>query len=228
MRDFKKNLLITLALAVGLLGADALASNVQRYFRDVKLPTQVVMEHQKWATPLLASTNYIVTTNVGTTSNAAAAITTFAHQPDYPRNLTITPSASTAQVGACTITVTGTNIYGATITEDFSISSTQSSATTGNKAFATVTNIAMPAACETTPYQATWIVGIGAKLGVKHCTAQAGDLVFSVFGGAYESTRGTLGSDSSHVESNTFTCTGTMDGATQVDVYYVQNFGCGP
>jgi hypothetical protein len=215
------------AILLLLFGATAFAG-IKPYYQDLKLPTQAMMEHQQWATPIVATTNYIVTTNAGPTSAAAAAITTFAHQPDYPRNLTITPTGTTGDVESCVITVTGTNFFDRSITEDFTFAADASTVQTGNKAFKTVTNISFPASCESGGFAATWIVGVGSKLGLKRCMDAAGFSVFSAFNNAYETTRGTTAVSATAVESNTFIPNGTMDAAKPVDLFFIQNFRCFP
>lgn len=218
---------LTFAALLVLVTATAQAAPVRRLYQDVYLPTQKVIERQTIAAPLLAATNYIVTTNAGPTSGAAAAITTFAHQPDVPRNLTITPTGTTGDVEACVITVTGTNIFNAAITEDFTFIADASTVQTGAKAFKTVSNVAFPASCESGGFAATWIVGIGSKLGLTKCLANAGDIFHALFNGATE-TVGTVAANATLVHSNTYTPTGTMDGVKNVVLDYIQNFGCFP
>lgn len=198
----------------------------QRFNRDIKLPSQAILEHQTITTPVVATTNYVLTTNAGPTSAAAATITSFTAQPDVPRNLTITPTGTTTDVESCVITVTGTNFSGATISETFTFAANASTAQTGNKAFKTVSSVAFPADCESGGFAATWIVGVGTKLGLNHCVDKAGYLAFSVFDGAYETTRGTMAVNATAIESNTFIPNGTPDAAKNVEVFYVQNFRC--
>jgi hypothetical protein len=218
---------ISALLLTVLLSTSAHAAPVRRLYQDVKLPTQQVIERQTITTPIVATTNYIVTTNAGPTSGAAAAITSFAHQPDVPRNLTITPTGTTGDVEACVITVTGTNIFNQSISETFTFIADASSAVVGNKAFKTVTNVAFPASCESGGFAATWIVGVGAKLGLNRCMASAGDVIHAKFNGASE-TVGTVAASASAVGSNTYTPTGTPDAAKDVVVDYIQNFACFP
>ena len=222
----KKIFIFTLMAMMAQTSAQA--APVKRLAQDVKLPTQAVMERQTITNPIVATTNRVLATHAGATSAAIATVTTMTAQPDVPRNLTITPTGTTGDVEACIITVTGTNINGATISETFTFLADASTATTGNKAFKTVTSISFPANCESGGFAATWIVGVGSKLGLKRCVANAGDLVFSEFDGAYETTRGTLAANATAVESNTFTPNGTMDAAKSVIVNYIQNFGCFP
>jgi hypothetical protein len=220
-----KNFIFITALALTLFSIESFAVP-QRFNRDIKLPSQAIMEHQTMTTPIVATTNRILTTNAGPTSGAALNITSFTAQPDVPRNLTITPTGTTGDVEACVVTVTGTNFSGATITEAFTFLADASTAQTGNKAFKTVTNVAFPASCESGGFAATWIVGVGSKLGVNHCADKAGYYVFSVFDGAYETTRGTMAVNATAIESNTFIPNGTMDAAKNVELFYIQNFRC--
>ncbi len=208
--------------------ADAFALNVDRASRDVKLPTQVVMEKQTITNPIVATTNRVLATHAGPTAATALVISSFTAQPDVPRNLTITPTGTTTDVEACVITVAGTNIFGAAISETFTFLANASTATVGNKAFSTVTSVSFPADCESGAFGATWIVGVGSKLGVKRCAANAGAYVFSTFDGAYETTRGTFAASASAVESNTFIPNGTMDAAKSVELFFIQNFACMP
>lgn len=53
-----------------------------------------------------------------------------------------------------------------------------------------------------------------------------GDVSFSEFDGAYETTRGTVRADSTLVSKNLFQPNGTMNGAKRVDLLYIQNYRC--
>jgi hypothetical protein len=218
-----KNFLI-LAL-VSLYGANAIAAPLKPYYQDIKLPTQAMLEHQTWTLPIVATANYIATTQNVTNASGTTTVTSFAHQPDYPRNITITTGGTTASIAAGTAVVTGTNFFDQTITENFTISADQNGATTGNKAFKTVTSVVFPAGDGAS---ATFTVGVGSKLGMKRCSDEAGYYVFSVFNSAYETTRGTMAVSSTAIESNTFAPNGTMDGAKPVELFFVQNYRCFP
>jgi hypothetical protein len=219
-----KTILFVLALLT-FVSVDAFAIP-QRFNRDIKLPSQAILEHQTITTPIVATTNRVLSTNAGPTSADALVITSFTAQPDVPRNLTITPTGTTTDVESCVITVTGTNFSGATITEDFTFAANANTAQTGNKAFKTVSSVSFPADCESGGFAATWIIGVGTKLGLNHCVDKAGYLAFSVFDGAYETTRGTMAVHATAIESNTFIPNGTPDAAKNVEVFYVQNFRC--
>ena len=211
-----------------LIVAGVNAAPVRRLYQDVKLPTQQMIEKFSITNPAAAGTTQILNASNGPTSAAAANVTTFVAQPDVPRNLVITPGGTTADVAACTVTVTGTNYFGTTITEDFVFAENASSATTGAKAFKTVSKIAFPANCEDSPWSATWDVGYGEKLGLNRCMDYAGHFVFSTVAGSYESTRATVAADATHVESNTADFNGTMNGSNDFEAFFIQNFRCFP
>lgn len=217
---------LALATLAALLFAETAHAYVVPTYRDLKPATQVMLEHDAITDPIVTTTNYILTTNDGPSSAAVKTITSFSHQPDVARNLTITPTGTTGDVESCVVTVSGTNIKGSSISEDFTFAADASSAQTGSKAFKTITSISWAASCESGGFAATWIVGVGEKLGLKHCLAQAGDWAWSVVAGSYESTRATVAVNASAVESNTADFNGTMNGSNDFDAYYIQNFRC--
>lgn len=223
MRTF----ILALVAMVALAGTVE-ASNLQRMPHDIKLPTQKVLEKQSITNPAVAGTADTLSAHAGNTSAAAASATTFVAQPDVPRNLVITPGGSTTDVASCTVTVSGTSILGRSITETFAFSANQSTATTGSKAFKTVSSVAFPASCEDDPYDATWSVGWGEKLGIARCMDNAGDLIRSLKDGATEATQPTVTADADEVEKNVADVNGTMDASADWIFYYIQNSRCTP
>lgn len=208
-----------------LISSPAHAVN-QRLFRDIKLPSQQMIEKQTISAPAAAGTTDILNASAGPTSAAAATVTTFAAQPDVPRNLVITPGGTTGDVESCIITVTGKNFYNSTITETFSFAANANTATTGAKAFKTVTSVAWPADCESGGFAATWSIGYGEKIGLNHCLDAAGHSMFSTVAGAYESTRATIVADADEVEKNTADFNGTMNASNNFEIFFIQNFRC--
>lgn len=200
----------------------------QRMARDLKLPSQQMIEKQTFTAPAAAGTANILSGAAGPTSAAAATITSFVAQPDVPRNLVITPGGTTGDVESCVITVTGTNYNGATITENFTFAANASTAQTGSKAFKTVSSVAFPADCESGGFAATWSMGWGEKLGLSHCMSAAGNIVFSTLNGAKEGTAPTMAASASAIESNTADFNGTMNGSNNFELFYFQNFACYP
>lgn len=195
-------------------------------YRDIKPATQAMLEHQRVTAPIVATTNYIKTTYAGPTSAAALTLSSFTHQPDVPRNITITPTGTTGDVENCAIVVNGTNINNHAISETLTFAANDSAAQVSLKAFKTVSSVVWPADCESGGFAATWIIGVGDVLGLKACMAQAGDVGWTVFDGVYEGTRATCVAHASEVANNTCDINGTLNAAKNVDFYFVQNFAC--
>jgi len=201
---------------------------VERRDHDLKLPTQQMVEKQTITTPALGAAGAVLDDHAGPTSTAAVTVSSGFTQPDVPRVLSITPGGTTTDVESCTVTVTGTNIQGATITDTFAFAANASTATLGTKAFRTVSSAAWPANCESGGFAATWDIDTTDKLGLSKCLDQAGYVLMAVFNGAYEATRPTCSADADEVEKNFCDINGTLDGAKNVDLFYFQNFRCRP
>lgn len=204
------------------------ASSVKRQFQDMKYPTQAAIEHQIWTDPLLASATRLKSAYAGATSAAAITLSSFTAQPDVARNIVITPGGTTTDVEACVIVVNGTSYLDKAISENFTFTADQSAAVTGNKAFKTVTSVVFPANCESGAFAATWGIGTGAKVGLKRCMNQTGDMFHGVAAGTKEATAPTMAISASAVESNTATFNTAFDGVKDYDLYFVQNFQCFP
>lgn len=217
-----------LILVLSLFSLSASAAPVKRLFQDAKLPTQQLVEKQDITNPAAAGSTQVLSGNAGNTSTAAASATTFVSQPDVSRNLVITPGGTTADVAACSVTVTGTDYFGKALSESFSFLANASTATVGSKAFKTVSQVSFPANCEDSPFTATWSVGFGEKLGLKRCMAQPGHVLMTTIDGAYEATRPTVAANVSQVSQNTVDVNGTMNGASDFEVFFFQNYGCFP
>ncbi len=221
------NMLISI-LATLLVGATATAQNVQPFYRDIKLPRQAVLEVQSFGAPLAASNTMVLDGYVGPESAAAHTLTSFDQQPDVPRNLVIIPGDTTADVAATTLTVSGTNIAGASINETFVFSANQTTAVTGAKAFKTVSSVVWPAGAEDSPFSASWSIGVGEKIGLRKCMADAGSWGWSSIDGVKEATEATVVADADEVEKNVADFNGTMDGAAVFKGYFIQNYSCYP
>ncbi len=220
-----KHLLTTFAL---LFATTTYAANIDVQRRDMKLASQVLLEKQTIVTPIVAAANTIKTTYAGPTSTAAVVLTSFTAQPDVARLINITPTGTTGDVEACVITIVGTNINGAPITDTITFVADAFSAVASSKAFLTVTSVTWPANCESGSFAATWTIGITDALGLKRCMDAAGHVAFAVFNNAYEGTRPTCVADADEVEKNTCDINGTLDGAKNVELYFIQNFRCLP
>lgn len=195
-------------------------------YRDLKPATQQMIEKQVIAAPVLADDDRIKTTYAGPTGTGAVTLSSFTAQPDVARNITITPTGTTGDVESCAIVVNGTSILNKPISETFSFSADASTLLAGVKAFKTVSSVVWPANCESGGFAATWIIGVGDVLGLKSCMSNAGQVIQAVFDGVYESTRPTCVADADEVEKNTCDINGTLNGAKNVELFYMQNFAC--
>ncbi len=110
-----------------------------------------------------ASAASVLASTVAGTS--ATSITSGFTDPDVPRVISVTSGGTAADIATCTVTVTGTNVEGKTITEDFSFTANTAATATGIKAFKTVTQVDVPAQDGAA---AEYSVGVGAALGLNH------------------------------------------------------------
>lgn len=108
---------------------------------------------------LEADTDHVHAGIVGTGS--AQTITTFAAQPDYPRNVTV--SCTNVETPSGAVTVYGTDARGYLLSQKLTIVAGGMASTTA--AFATVTQVTVPA---TVTAADTITVGIGDLLGLSH------------------------------------------------------------
>lgn len=214
--------LLAVLLAVTFINS----AQARRYSRprlDSKFPNGYLIEKQTWTNPVLQLANNILSDGAGNTSAAAVTVSSGYSTIDLPRNISITPTGSTGDVAECTITVTGTNFDDDTITETFAFAANASSATTGSKAFKTITSIAFPASCEDSPYAATWDIGMGSKLGLSRCMENAADYFSPSVDGTRETTDPTTAASSTALESNTVDFDTAYDGAKDFRMFFVQS-----
>lgn len=220
MRQF----LTTLTLLFTFIFSAVLNAQVSVQRRDLKLASQVMLEKQTISDAEVSDDDQML----GATATSASVVTTvtsFLAQPDVPRNVIVTTGGTTADCAAGDVTVAGTNFFGASITEAIAISANQAGVSAGLKAFKTITSVSFPvqdgAGC-------TYKVGVGDVLGLKRCMDSAGHVAFAVFDGAYETTRPTCVADADEIEKNTCDINGTLNGAKDVELFFIQNFRCLP
>lgn len=210
--------------------AFSLTANAQAYYqrfeRDIKPATQKVLELQSWDNLQAASQGYNFASAAGNTSASAVVKTTGITNPDYARNLKIIPDSNTSHVNTCTIVVAGTDISNNSISENFVFAASASTVQTGSKAFKTISSVTFPANCEVAPYDTTWSLGIGEKIGLKRCIDAEGDWFQSALNGTLEATRATVVASASVLSGNTADFNGTMNGSNDFKAYYVQNYRC--
>lgn len=157
--------------------------------------------------PALGTTTAVhaAVTDDGTEQTVTTAIT----NPAVARNITATSGGTAGDIGAIQVTINGTNIWGETIQEVLPVFTADSATTVvGNKAFATVTSIVIPAHDGT---GATTAIGTGAKLGLP-VTLPRKSFVNAWVDDAVETISASV-VDSDEVEKNTVTMTTALNGS---------------
>jgi hypothetical protein len=171
---------------------------------------------QKWTNPIVSDDNLILNDQASSAS-LVTTVSAFLAQPDFARNIIITPAGTTASVKAANIVITGTNIRGEVITESILMTENGTSPVAGVKAFKTVTGISIPAQDGS---GATFDFGVGDVLGLDRC--MAGDEVLALTAdGVYEATRPTVVYDADEVEKNTINPNASLNGAVDFVVTFV-------
>lgn len=143
--------------------------------------------------------------------------------PDVPRNITFTLAGTTASIGAGTAVITGTDMGGAVITENVTVTAATGGLLSGSKAFKTVTQIDLPA---TTGAGVTITMGVGSKLGIRLTNLATGVVrVWAKPTAGPENNTETLiaptasALDPTVLSNNTVTVNGTMNGIIEYGVY---------
>jgi hypothetical protein len=164
--------------------------------------------------PAAASTTAVhaAVTDNGSTQTVTTAITS----PDVPRNVTATAGGTAGNITAVSVTVTGTNAEGVTISETLPAFTAATAGTVvGSKAFKTVTSISIPA----NGTGVTTAVGTGSKLGIGRRFGR--DTVLGAYlANVREGTRPTVAVDATHVESNTVSLNSSLNGTAVIVDYY--------
>lgn len=158
-------------------------------------------------------------------ATVVTTVTTSITAPDVTRNVTVTGGGTAADIADGDVTVTGTNTEGKVISETFTFTANTAATITGNKAFKTVTLIAIPVQDGA---GATFAVGTGAKLGLHHrlaSTAGTGTVrVVSVVPSTgvqtLQAAPSAVATDATNVEGNTVTPATTPNGTTSLSIHY--------
>lgn len=154
-----------------------------------------------------------------TDTGVAVNVTTSITNPPCARSITATAGGTSGDVKAIQVVITGTDINGDTITETLPAFTVNTTGTVeGSKAFATVTNIYIPAHDGT---GATTAIGWGDKLGLRNKLSRA-TLVYkgTFLADVVESTEPTLAKSSTVLASNTLDLNSALDG-TAVKAYFL-------
>lgn len=145
-------------------------------------------------------------------------VTTGFTAPPYPRNITATAGGTAGDIKAITVTVTGTDEAGAVITETLPAFTVDTAGTVvGNKAFATVTSVVIPAHDGT---GATTAIGFGDKIQMPH-KLDRNTVIAAYLAKVKEGTAPTVAVSATVLSSNTCDLNSALNG-TIVDIdYYV-------
>lgn len=172
--------------------------------------------HYYWEDALATDADYYKAAQA-TSASVETTVTSFLNSgtPDHPRNITITPGGTTADVPAGDVVVTGTDVNGDTITENITFAANASTVTVGSKAFATITSVVFPIQDGAA---ATYDIGIGDKLGLGRCFPDNPVAVETRLGGTKEGTAPTIATDVDDIESNTIDLNSALN-ATDVEAY---------
>ncbi len=197
--------------------------NIQDHRNDTYLVGEVQSKkgyyfQDSWTDTATASTT-LLKTGQATSASVTTTMTTFSAQPDVARNLVITPGGTTADVPAGDVVVTGTNIRGDVITENFTFAANASTATTGSKAFKTVTSVQFPIQDGAA---ATYDIGTGVKLGLSR-KMNADNYLNGSVDGTFETTRATVAFSNSAVDSNTVTFNTAPNGSRDHKANYISH-----
>lgn len=213
--------IITASLFLFFVSLSIEGASYERVERKLRLPEQFILEKTTHTNSVAADDDRILADHAGATSAVAVTVTSFLAQPDVARNIVVTPTGTTADVAAGSVVVTGRDIQGKVISESFVFTANQSTAVTGNKAFASITSIVFPA--EDSPFGATWDVGVGTKLGLSACLDKAGFYLKGLVDGA-DLTGSTVAVSSTELASNTVIPNPAPDGSRDFDLLYFPNY----
>lgn len=142
--------------------------------------------------------------------NAAKTITANIGAMPCARNIVVTGGGTTGDIKAGDVVVHGFNIAGDAISEAFTFTADTGGAKTGNKAFAKVTKIVVPAQDGT---GCTFKVGFGDKLGLPY-KLEAETEVSAIFDGVLETTKPTLAVSANYIENNTVDLSSALNDKT--------------
>lgn len=141
-------------------------------------------------------------------STAATTVTDDITNPPYPRNLTVTPGGTTADVAAGDVVITGTNFANEVISESFTFLANATDAVTGALAFKTVTSILVH---QQDGAAATFTIGFGELLGLP-LILESKPLVFALDDGVIM-TAPAITADDDELEKNVIDLNGSLDGS---------------
>lgn len=224
---------LILLIAFVLVATDSFGFNYKRFFRDLKLNTQQLIEKQNIVDASAYGVTDIVNAWTGALDADGTTLTSsdgdFITDPDVPRTVVVRVVGQVADAETCNVVVRGTNYFDDAIGETVTLDADVENYETTTYAYKSITSVELNANCEASPYGASWSVGYGGGLGFKRCMNYTGDVIQLTADGTYEGTRPTVTVGSSvEVESQHFIPNTASDGSVDYDLYFMQNFRCLP
>lgn len=174
------------------------------------------MRRQTWSNALATDADRLLN-DQATSNTVVTAVTSFLAQPDFARQITVTPGGTTASVPAGDVTIVGTNIRGEVISDVVTFLANASTVGATTKAFKTVTSITFPVQDGA---GATYDVGINDALGLDRCMT-ADEVQSASMDGTFEATRPTVTYHVSDVSKNTVTPNTALNAAKDLRVVYI-------
>lgn len=151
-----------------------------------------------------------------TDTGVEQTITTEITDPDYPRVITATAGGTAADIKAIQVVVVGTNYANEAIAETLPVFTVNTAGSvTGTKAFKTITSITIPAHDST---GATTAIGFDKAVGIPYKLPHS-TVIKAALGTTNDT--GTITADSTDLEKNLFTASGTPNGAKDLNVYII-------
>lgn len=188
----------------------------RQVFSDSPQVASGYLRVQRWTDPIATSATRLKT-GQATSSSATTTVTSFSAQPDFARKITVTPGGTTADVPAGDVTITGTNIRGATISDTITFAANASTVGATSKAFKTVTSVVFPVQDGS---GATYNIGVNDALGLDRCMSEAA-VVDAYADGVRETTAATVTFDADEVEKNTVDLNTALNASLNIAVAFI-------
>lgn len=167
-----------------------------------------------------ASSTAVLAATAGATT--VITVTTGITDPDAPRNLTVTPGGTAAQILDSVVTVNGNNVEGKVISEIFRIPAGSTTLVTGSKAFMHVTSVVIG---QQGGSATTFAVGTGNKIGLNHRLFNQNTTVkvytaTAAYGALTLQNAPTIVANEQNIENNTVTPVTVPDGTLIYNIFY--------
>lgn len=174
------------------------------------------IRRQKWTDAIATSATRLKTAQA-TSDSVTTTVTSFTAQPDFARQIIITPGGTTADVPAGAVALTGTDIRGTVITDTITFAANATAAVASAKAFKTVTSVVFPIQDGA---GATYDIGVNDALGLDRCMT-GNEVILATIDGAYETTRPTVTYSSTVVSLNTIDSNTALNAARDLVAVFV-------